>query len=160
MRLELMIFDILNCISQLRHTRMFGSRRGVTTLVVEGNLHINITFFGNADCGNIGVDQALDVKTNQRTALVHNAVKVNSPRFEQLDNILCTRINRGNYLLIVTEAEVNVSFRLKAFRHKGFDRLHNTDEVVFHIHSASAPDKLTVIFTAERRISPVVKSTL
>ena len=89
-----MIFDILDCICKLRHTRMFWSRRGVTSLIVEGDLHIDIAFFRDADCGDIGVNQALYVKTDKRTALVHNAVKVNSPRFEQLDDILCTRINR------------------------------------------------------------------
>ena len=55
----------------------------------------------------------------------------------------------------MAEAEINVSFRLESLLHKGFNRLHNADKMIFHVKSASAPDELAVVIAAERLMSPV-----
>ena len=60
MRLKLMSFNVLNCIGKLCHTAVLWSCRSVTALIVNGELHIRIAFFGNADRSNISMNKSLD----------------------------------------------------------------------------------------------------
>ena len=78
MRLELMPFNVLNCIGKLRHTAVLWSCRSVTALIMNGELHIRIAFFGNADRSNICMNKSLDVKTKKCASLIENTVKMNS----------------------------------------------------------------------------------
>ena len=85
---------------------------------------------------------------------------MNALLLEIISNLLCTVIGCGNNLFVVSEANIYASFGNIAVGNKLLYALHNRNKVVFHIESASAPDKLAVIVALKRIVLPIVPSTL
>ena len=156
-----MILNILDNIGELAYGGVLGRLRRVTALCVNRDLIIGVAFFGNTYSGEIFiVYNALDIDREHCAALVNNAVKVNTLSLKIFHYSRCTAVFRGNNLFVFAEKKIDVSFRLKPLFEKSFNGFDNGNKVVFHIKSASAPDKFAVVNTLKCGVNPVALCAL
>ena len=128
----------------------------MATLSFNRYLKIRITFFRNTDTGYKAVNNTLNLYRQNCSAFIDYTVKVNTSGFKKFSNRSGSGMFRSNNLLIVSKAKVNVAHRLISVSNQGFDSIHNTDEMVFHIHCSPAPDISVVNITAERLMLPIL----
>ena len=77
--------------------------------------------------------------------------------FKVIGDLHGAGIRRGDNLLIVAQADIDIALRDISLFQQRLHGFQNTDEVVFHIHRAASPDKFTVIHAVEGRVLPVAQ---
>ena len=127
----------------------------MSALSSDAHGEIGIALFRDAYARKIALENMLDVDGQYGSALIYDAVKMDSAGLECVHNGLCAGAFRCNDFLVMTEAEIDVSLGLIALFKKRLDGFHDADKVVLHIKSTSAPDELAVVIAAERLMSPV-----
>ena len=150
-----MVFNVFDDIRYFAYGAVLRRLRRMSALSSDAHGEIGIALFRDAYARKIALENMLDVDGQYGSALIYDAVKMDSAGLECVHNGLCAGAFRCNDFLVMTEAEIDVSLGLIALFKKRLDGFHNADEVILHIQSASAPDKLAVVISAERLVSPV-----
>ena len=84
-----MVFKVLYYVCELAEAVMFGSLRGMTALIGNGDFIIAIALFCHTDADYISIYKVLYVTCEYRAALVDNAVEVYTSLFKGFNYCAC-----------------------------------------------------------------------
>ena len=113
--------------------------------------------FGNADAAQAFLtDNPFQIHGEHGAAFIYDGIQMDPPCFQRFHDRFCAAGFAHGDFFVLAEKQINVPFRCKAFRKQRFNRFHHSNQMVFHINSAAAPNEFAVIEPAEGCVCPVV----
>ena len=123
-------------IRKARHRRMLPRGAGMAAGGFGSQPDIRLSFFKNADHGEIPVDAAHGIGDNA-AALIADQERVNPPALQLVHQL---RAPIAGPFLRAGGGKINIVFRHKAFGQHLFRRLKKRHDAAFRVGSAAAPD--------------------